>query len=389
MDKIVFYCIAFFITSSVFSKPLIKALGIAGYNFLKTGNTSNLITEITESSKEIMFKSVLIDLQSLKYRFFNTSKVEKEDSTMLRLANDYLYYYKEDISEDSIKKAANACINLKTQVKNLNIPFIYIYAPLKPYYDEINHLEYRKDCDNFLQLLESGDVDVLNIANKMEENNISLEEAYFITDHHWNIETAFWAFTEICNKLKNEYNFEYISEILSLSNYKIKFYENWFLGSQGKKVGRYFTPLGTDNFSLITPKFETNLTVTENNKTRTGSFNNAILRLEKLTSKNYYKQNCYATYSGGDFPVQIIENNLLPDTAPKILIIRDSFACSVSPFLALTAKSIHNIDIRTDLHGDKCIENIYDYIKEYQPDYVMVLYSGLDISENDTSKYDF
>ena len=54
--------------------------------------------------------------------------------------------------------------------------------------------------------------------------------------------------------------------------------------------------------------------------------------------------------------------------------IRDSFACTVTPFLALQAKELHVIDVRNYSYyvGEKI--NVYDYIEEIQPDYVIVEY---------------
>lgn len=87
-----------------------------------------------------------------------------------------------------------------------------------------------------------------------------------------------------------------------------------------------------DDFELIVPKFESSLTEEQplKNEIRKGSFENTVLYMKNM-KKDYYKINTYATYSGGDFRLQIMRNNL-NKKGKKILLIRDSFACVVAPF---------------------------------------------------------
>ena len=104
--------------------------------------------------------------------------------------------------------------------------------------------------------------------------------------------------------------------------------------------------------------------------------------------KDYYNMNTYATYSGGDFRLQIMKNNLNPQ-GKKVLLIRDSFACAVAPFLSLQTRELHLCDMRDyDYYvGDKL--NIKDYIQQIKPDYVLVLYAGISDISNSHSRYNF
>ena len=88
--------------------------------------------------------------------------------------------------------------------------------------------------------------------------------------------------------------------------------------------------------------------------------------------KDYYHSNPYAVYSGGDYRLQIIRNTL-NTTGSKILIIRNSYACVVTPFLAIHAGELHVIDDREGDYpnGDKII--LKGYIEELRPEYVVVL----------------
>ena len=104
--------------------------------------------------------------------------------------------------------------------------------------------------------------------------------------------------------------------------------------------------------------------------------------------RDYYNINTYATYSGGDFRLQIMKNNFNTN-GKKILLIRDSFACVVAPFLALQLSELHICDIRDgdDYAGN--IINIKDYIKEVEPDYVVVIYLGVTSLRNSGGRFNF
>ena len=104
--------------------------------------------------------------------------------------------------------------------------------------------------------------------------------------------------------------------------------------------------------------------------------------------KDYYHKSPYSTYSGGDFRLQIMRNNLDTD-GKKILLIRDSFACVVAPFLSLQTSELHICDMRDYQWyvGDKL--NMEEYIREINPDYVLVLYNGISSVKDAHGKYDF
>ncbi|MDR1642664.1 MAG: hypothetical protein LBT59_23490 [Clostridiales bacterium] len=62
---------------------------------------------------------------------------------------------------------------------------------------------------------------------------------------------------KLTEKLSVDYGFEYDRALLDPANYTYEVFSDWFLGSQGKRVGPLFT--GVDNFTIIHPSFETSL----------------------------------------------------------------------------------------------------------------------------------
>lgn len=139
---------------------------------------------------------------------------------------------------------------------------------------------------------------------------------------------------------------------------------------------------------MITPKFKTSFVEEQpfKNEKRTGDFTQTLLFKEHIDKKDWYNKNPYATYSGGDFRLQIFSNKHA-DNDRKVLVIRDSFGCAVSPFLALQNKTTYLVDVRNyDYYvGEK--PNIYELIDEIKPDCVLVIYEG--VATNAVGRLDF
>lgn len=270
--------------------------------------------------------------------------------------------------------------------------FLYCAAPRKEYYEipPVNSIDYSKEnFDHLMNGLSREGIPLLDFSTSLQEAKIPEEDLYFDTDHHWKPYSGFVANRAICEELSRRYGFEYDSTYTDIQNYDVTTYPDWFLGSTGKKVGTYFDWSGAEDFDLITPKFPTEFTEEQplKDEVRTGGFQETLLFLDNM-EKNFYEKNAYATYSGGDFRLQIMRNEQNPE-GKKILLIRDSFACTVAPFLALQTSELHICDMRNyDYYvGDKL--NAEEYIKEVQPDYVIVLYCYTGSVQDASGRFDF
>lgn len=322
-----------------------------------------------------------MDINSAVMRLSNTRVVEKDDSTVVKTASGYLANPRGYIDDDELHARAEKVKKLYEAAEANGSGFLYVMAPCKGYYLDYppNIEDYTKsNCDRFAAALADRGVPVLNFEEYMKNNGISDESAFFVTDHHWKPEFAFEAVGEICRTLNALYGFEYSEKAADISNFTVTKYENWFLGSQGKKVGRYFTSPGTDDISIILPGFDTHMTEEQPAKglLREGSFAETVMYTENIAVRDFYGLNPYAAYSGGDFREQIITNKDNPDGA-SMLLIRDSFGCAAAPFVSLHTSTLCVTDVRDYAYyvGDKI--NVYDYIKEKNPDFVTVLYNGV------------
>lgn len=376
---IVFVVVAVLIVFSWTSKEMLKGTKNAAKSFVKEPSLEKLISNIDKTSKEYKFKYESVDIHSLSYLITDTRSMQKGEDVIVRMDNGYLAYDYREVSDDIIEQTAKSCAKLNDFCAGMNIPFMYIYAPQKQYFGKYpvgNENTNRSEGEKFVKALRNNGVNTLSLAEKIIEQNMKMEDSYFITDHHWTPETGFWAAGEICKKLNSDYGFEYDAAKNDINNYNVKVYKDWFLGSQGKKTGKFFTSLGVDDISLIIPKFETNVEIKDKRGTKTGKLEDVVYSKEKIEQKSFHNKNPYAVYSGGDFAEQTITNKNATNNK-KIVIVRDSYACAVTPFLALNVAEIRILDIRKGMHGKACIESVSEYIKTHNPDYAMVLYSGI------------
>lgn len=343
------------------------------------------------SQNQVRYHDRLMDINSVRENLMGTRVIIKSDTTVVKADSGSLIIPGDKIDEEEIYKLTSRLKDLQDIAESNGAKLLYCAAPNKSMYNtapkNINNYA-SENIDVFLKQLKIAGVPCLDLRVFLNAN-IEIEEMFYYTDHHWTTRSGFLAASAICEELNRLYGFEYNTEYVDISNYNVEKLPNWFLGSYGKKVGVFFTWRGADDFEVITPKFETYFTEErpDKNEVKTGTFEETVMVQGKLV-KDYYRQNTYSAYSGGDFHLQIMRNNLNPD-GKKILMIRDSFACVVAPFLALHTSELDVCDIRDEdyIAGERL--NMAEYIAEIKPDYVIVLYSGVSTLEKPARRYDF
>jgi len=88
---------------------------------------------------------------------------------------------------------------------------------------------------------------------------------------------------------------------------------------------------------------------------------------ELYVEKHLEQKDKYSYFLGGNQPLCVVKGRD-PD-APKLLLIRDSYADAMTPFLAESFSEVHLFDLRYNL------TNVRDYMTQNEIDRVVVLYS--------------
>lgn len=337
----------------------------------------------TAFSEGLKYHKDFLNLNSSVQNNMGTVLIDKGDTTVVKSKTGYLSFLRDEIPLKVLKRRAKNISKIAKATKESGSEFLYVMAPVKGY--NIDYAENIEDfnkynCDTFIEELSKNGVSNFSLISEMEKEGITEEEMFFITDHHWKPEYALWAVNKVSEELNRRYGYEYDKEKINIDNYNITVYEDWFLGSQGKKAGIHFTELGVDDISLITPKYETSLVNTvvgaESTNATQGSFEEVLLHKWHIDTKDYYNRNPYATYLGGDNHQQIIKNNYNKD-GKTVLIIKDSFSCAFAPFFSMLNYKTYLLDLRNfpEFNGERI--DVKDYIERIEPDYVIMMYTGV------------
>ena len=307
-----------------------------------------------------------------------------------RLDNGKLAYI---IPELDMSGIAAETAEFGRYVEEQGIPFVYVNAlfyldeddkQLPPSVEDYGN----ENADRFLALLDEAGVKTLDLREREKAEGLDHYGNFFNTDHHWRPEMGFWAFTEIADYLGSlDPAFAVEPALCDFENYSVEVRENCFLGSSGRRVGAWYA--GRDDFSVITPDFDTALEVyySRDGSTRTGTLPECLF-FPELFDADPYEASLYDFYCGGDEWMEI--RNLAEEkglalcgNGRRVLLVKDSASLVVIPWLSLACGEIRTYDLRFE------DESLPDLIASWQPDLVMVFYNPGALEDNNWNMFQF
>lgn len=253
----------------------------------------------------------------------------------------------------------------------------FLFVPNPPAVDEktdgeiIGRLDFGlQKKEAMLRGLQGRGIATLDLYPLMQRDfpGTPYHQLFFRTDHHWLPTTGLWASRQIAQWLETEGGLSLQDSLLLQANYRQEIYPAYFLGSQGKR--RTMVLAQPDDFCLLYPQFPTSLhyEIPGLGIDTHGDFS-VTYDLHEVERQDFYGSNPYAAYNHADCSLIRIENFApeVPDV--KILVVKDSFANSVAPFLALTVKYMDIIDPRW-FKG-----SIRSYVEKTKPDFVLLIHT--------------
>lgn len=328
-------------------------------------------------------KATYVNFNGLMARIMD----QPELNELIMLKNGYLSWTGGSFSHEELDTVFVNIQKLAERQKSQGKEFLFVLAPGKTYqFEEYAPAGYsdtlNEDADYFLGLMEQNDIAYLDLRRSMEQDGISYEDAFYKTDHHWTTQTGFWAYTKIVDAL---HQMGTITEVDSLytdpENYNFEIYENSFLGSLGKRTGRYFS--GVDDFCVITPKYPTNISahIPSAGIDVTGEFAEAAYNnrsMDILDAGDYFNDNPYGLYGWSDRPLISWRNENAPEDQ-RVMLIGNSYGNVPFAFMSLYFTSCEELDMRS------FAENFEVFYNDYAPDTVVLLVHVENvISENTT-----
>ncbi|MCC8358186.1 MAG: hypothetical protein LJU34_10265 [Oscillospiraceae bacterium] len=352
----IFYMLARNVTGEV--KETIKDTEISFYGF------SQLSGEFEDSLQENFYqKNDFINLNGLTTRVLGINTLNERQ----KLANGYLADF---TNATDTTDEAESIIELDSFLDDHGIEFLYILAPNKsafyaaefaPGYSSTAY----QDIDAMISALDAAGVNNIDMDAWFEENGWSMEDVYFITDHHWMPQAGLAAARVTMELLSQQGLAEYDSTLLEDESWTVTVLEDWFLGSHGKRVGTLF--VGVDDLSVYTPNFATNYSYSGLPEgSTTWRYSDSILNLSYMENKNYFGSDPHCIYLYGDYPLQVVTN---PDACNdmRVLVVGDSFRRVWEYFLTTQFSEIYTIDLRHYTDG-----TFVQYVEEIQPDIVIM-----------------
>lgn len=299
--------------------------------------------------------------------------------TVVRLTDEVLGFVNLDAEQMDTANRARELIDFARRVRREceEVPLLYVQAPSKYTVFDLPEGLYdysEAEADQFLSLLEDSYlVDTLDLRpafrEAVESGDYEAEELFFRTDHHWTPLGAFLGFQTLCDKLKEDYDVPIRKEWVRSRSYSKTYFDGFFLGSMAKRVGSLYA--GMDGLELWSPTFATNFTYTVplSGIKREGSFSASLLFPERLVDTDYYFDNPYSIYSGDDYLLARALNHNNPE-GPRILVLRDSFGCALTPFLAIVSSEMMAVEPRA-FNSDQ--DYMIEYINWLDPDLIIVM----------------
>lgn len=352
----------------------------------KCGDLSSFITDVDSTINDQVYQKYYY-IEGYGYIQELLGKKEINNFEVVKAKDGTLHYTYFTSGPNQVDTMVERMERLKEAATKVGSKVIYVMTPDK-YVTGVTEFEKgipynyaNETADNFLQTLEKKDINTIDFRKLMQEEKEFAPDSFYVTDHHWKVETAFWAFTKFVDVLEANYGlvFPNKEEYTNLENYNQIVYENSYIGSMGRKEGKLYSKV--EDFTFIYPKFETDFYYYAQNGSRDvkaeGRFEQSLAFTSLLSGKGdiYDATNDkYFTYMNGN-PGFVEVNNFNEPDAPKVLFIKDSLMVPVASFFALGCSKVYMIDPRY-YSG-----NIEEVIDDYQFDYIFVSYTPQNLTE--------
>lgn len=327
-----------------------------------------------KGAENLAWQEQLVALDGLVARVFDKRFVRDTDYSysIIRDNHGWLQFITFDAKPREIVRSIGDYLELE-------VPILYVQPPTKfiEGYTEFPPTLHDKTAANVAQnlaLLAEAGVPWLDLRAAAAADGLDREHMFYRTDHHWRVETAFWAVGRTVAEAERLWGWQLDPEgyYTDLANWRQTEYRQNFLGSQGRRVGRFYG--GLDDFTLLVPDFDTRFRLEKKLHTgqlevSQGSFEEVILDKSLLEAESVYT-NRYGAYWGADYPTVLADNLLIGEEGLSVMIIKDSYSLPYGAFLATMVDKLYMVDLRYF-----AIDGLAQYIREVQPDLILIMYS--------------
>lgn len=260
---------------------------------------------------------------------FDLMTGKKEINGVYIAKNDYLmegFKRSDDNSTLSKLSEINKFTNNNTglKVSMMLVPNkVEIYSNLLP---KSNPNNSQKEYVNFVKKNLDSKIKVVELFDVFEKNKNNID-LYFKTDHHWTTDGAYLAYVEYCKAL----NLEPINENMLERNLASDSFKGSLYYKNGAEIGfpdELYLYLNKNEDKPVLVKYYDDLKKVP-----------SLYDVSKLQGRDPYE-----VFTGGNHTQIKIRTNI--DTKRKLLIVKDSYANAMLPFLVNNFSEITVVDLR-------------------------------------------
>jgi hypothetical protein len=274
-------------------------------------------------------------------------KLGFQDIGGVYLGKDGYYFAKtgnEDISQTNYFQNLRFVNGVAATCPNATVTAMLVPSPATVMADWLPAHATIYDADRMYQ--EAADMlQGVKLLDIREELTAEAGNVYFRTDHHWNEYGAYLGYRAYCKKIRRRPG--------AYEDYDVETVSSTFYGTLYSKVLDSSAKADEINAPTVLPEVSCVCDGTEID---------GIYDESKLSTKDKY-----AYYFGGNFGEVIIKNKNAKKKT-KLLVIKDSFANSMIPYLLKDYAEIRMLDLRYYK------ESAQEYLKEYEPEEILVLF---------------
>ena len=348
-------------------EPLSQALAAEE---VTPGKLEDVITENLEGRMSF--------IETYSYIQLLLDKRESNDFDYIKDEKGFMHYasfYEED--DERLFEYAMRVKRLQDYVGENGTQVLFVIPPAK--YDN-THTKFRSGLsandptylvDGILLYLNRLGVETLDMRESLPNAELTYENTFYKTDHHWTIPAAFYATQVLIDKMKDCFGADLDPEgfYMDIDNYEVVTYQSDMLGSIGRSTGANFG--GVEDFTALWPKFPGYFTreyMRDDGERvmREGSFADALLDTDVLLNNpDIYSETLYSLYLNGLRVYEKIVNEDNPDGC-RIFFVRDSYFSPVMSFMAPMCGEIDAFWSQEDLREldveEYLTENTFDYV---------------------------
>ena len=308
-----------------------------------------LKTNLTFTIKDLFNGNYIKDLETyltdqFPYRQFFINVKTKYEKTTLKDESNNVYFGKNKYLIEKYNgvtnktELVNIINNFYSKVNYQNMNLILIPSSIVINEDKLPNKSLKtKQLDDIKAIYDGVNINKIGITNSLLEHN-EIVPIYYRLDHHWTTQGAYYAYEAYClaNNIKPQ----------ELKDITFNQVTADFQGTLYSKSGDYSRTKDVIYDVTIKPNYEVNYVYEK------------VIEKTIYASKYLTTKDKYAYFLDSNHALIVITNKDIK-TDKELLVIKDSYANAMIPFLINHYKKIHIIDLRyyTEKVSDYIISN--------------------------------